>query len=75
MGRPRRVVRDTSGQISGEVLAEEDEVLEAAEEATQRQAKGADTIAPEEAPAEGAASGAPAAPSQVTSTRKRGPPE
>ena len=68
---------DTSGQISGEVfnLAEEDEVLEAAEEATERQGEGADQIAPEEAPAEGAASGALAAPSGVTSTRKRGPPD
>ena len=68
---------DTSGQISGEVfnLAEEDEVLEAAEEAIEPQGKGADQIAPEEAPAEGAASGEPAAPSGVTSTRKKGPPD
>ena len=68
---------DTSGQISGEVfnLAEEDEVLEVAEEATEPQGEGADQIAPEEAPAEGAASGAPAAPSGVTSTRKRGHPD
>ena len=67
---------DTNGQISGEVfnLAEEDEVLEAAEETTEPQGEGADQIAPEEAPAEGAASGAPAAPSRATSTRKRGPP-
>ena len=65
---------DTSGHISGEVfnLAEEDEVLEAAEEATEPQGEGADPIAPEEAPAEGATSGAPAAPSGVISTCKRG---
>ena len=68
---------DTSGQISGEVfnLAEEDEVLEQAEDATEPQGEGADLVAPEEAPAEGAASGAPAAPGGATSTRKRGPPD
>ena len=68
---------DTSGQISGEVfnLAEEDEVLEPEEGATEPPGEGADSFAPEEAPAQGAASGAPAAPSGVTSTRKRGPPD
>ena len=68
---------DTSGQISGEVfnLAEEDEVLEPAEEETGPAGEGADSFAPEEAPVEGAASGAPAALSGVTSTRKRGPPD
>ena len=68
---------DTSGQISGEVfnLAEEDEVLEQAEDVTEPQGEGADSVAPEEAPAEGAASGAPAAPGGATSTRKRGPPD
>ena len=66
---------DTSGQISGEVfiLAEEDEVFEEAEEATRPPGEGADSIALEEAPAEGAASGAPAARSGATSTRERTP--